>query len=778
MDKYMISVGTFNGSKNWKKELISFEDLCARLSSTIRTPETVMEYKQFSREERDKTKDKGGFVGGELSGKQRLKKDILYRSILTFDVDSAKLDFLEKYKSRTKYKTFIYTTHSHRPDAPRLRLIVPLTRNIDAEEFNAVSRYYANEWGIDQFDKFSFMIHQLMYYPTTPKDGEFISLVTKGDILNPDIYLEDYPNWRDLSSLPTTPDEKRLFPSNGKKQEDPCNKSGIVGAFCRAYDIPSAIDVFLPDVYEGNDDNTRYTFKKGTTSWGAINYHDKFLYSFHSTDPASGLLCNSFDLVRVHLFGGLDEKESFKEMTKFASEDAKVKEQIIVDRTFEASDEFKAVEEGNNWLSKLKFKPRTNEIDNKAQNLILILENDPDFRSIKYNEFANLVEVTGDVPWHRPIGNKYWRDADTNQLITLIEKRYGTFSQRICDMSFGKVTDDRSFHPIREFLDNLPKWDGVKRVERLFIDSFGADDNDYVKAVTRKTFTACVARVMNPGVKFDAMLVLDGKQGIGKSTIIQFLTGKDYFSDSLTLTDMSDKTAPEKLQGFWIVEIGELAGMKKADIERVKSFLSCRDDKYRPSFGHHVESHPRQSVIIATVNGERGYLRDITGNRRFWILKLHKEETSWAWEQTEEFRLQFWAECLDMYKNGEELYLSGAVLEKAEEEQKNAMEVDERVGIVEEYLEKKLPSNWNEMDLFSRRNYLDGDMLSSEGAVVRDTVSNIEIWSECFKKNPSEMKASDSYAISALMIKLGGWERTKTPRTLYIYGSQRVYKRK
>jgi putative DNA primase/helicase len=158
------------------------------------------------------------------------------------------------------------------------------------------------------------------------------------------------------------------------------------------------------------------------------------------------------------------------------------------------------------------------------------------------------------------------------------------------------------------------------------------------------------------------MTVIDGAQGIGKGTMWRSLAGDDYFSDSLSLTDMSDKSAAEKLQGFWIIEISELAGMKKADIEKVKSFLSTADDKYRPSYGKVVESHPRQCIIVATVNGERGYLRDITGNRRFWIIKCHQTEQRVDWTITPEERDQIWAEAKYYYEQGEKLYLEGDLL--------------------------------------------------------------------------------------------------------------------
>lgn len=121
--------------------------------------------------------------------------------------------------------------------------------------------------------------------------------------------------------------------------------------------------------------------------------------------------------------------------------------------------------------------------------------------------------------------------------------------------------------------------------------------------------------------------------------------------------------------------------MKKADIEKVKAFLSTSDDKYRPSYGKVVESHPRQCIIIATVNGERGYLRDITGNRRFWIVKVQQKKQKKNWNFDEEFRAQFWAEAKEIWLSGEKLYLEGEVFLEAKKEQRNAMEADERVAM-------------------------------------------------------------------------------------------------
>lgn len=448
---------------------------------------------------------------------------------------------------------------------------------------------------------------------------------------------------------------------------------------------------------------------------------------------------------------------------------------VLKDKGYIPPEEFK---KQNEWKQKLAYNDK-HQLINCSSNLILILQNDPAFKNIAYNDFIDQVEILGDVPWERAIGNKYWRDSDTSQVKSIIDKHYLAFSTRNHDVSFDKVVHDRHFHPVRDFLNGLPAWDGVERVDDLFIKYFQAEDTPYIRAVTRKVFTACVARIFEPGVKFDSIPVLDGEQGIGKSSIIKYLAGSTFFSDALTLTDMNDKAGAEKLQGYWIIEIGELAGMKKADIEKVKSFISCTDDKYRASYGKVVENHPRQCVIFATVNGERGYLRDITGNRRFWIIKLNQKEPKWTWKEEPYFREQFWAECIVRYNKGEKLFLEGDLLEEANEQQRKAMEVDERLGLVQEYLETPLPSNWESMDLFARRSFFDGDDITNpKGTVKRTSVCNAEVWAECFRKNISDIKPADSYAITGLIMQLGGWEKQKTPRKTKIYGSQRMYIRK
>ena len=242
---------------------------------------------------------------------------------------------------------------------------------------------------------------------------------------------------------------------------------------------------------------------------------------------------------------------------------------------------------------------------------------------------------------------------------------------------------------------------------------------------------------------------------------------------------MNDKTAAEKLQGYWILEIGELAGMKKADIDKVKAFVSRQDDKYRASFGRRVTPHLRQCIFFGTTNTENGYLRDITGNRRFWNVKVTGNGKYQPWDLDTETIQMIWAEAMVLAKAGEPLYLPPELEAMAKEEQVLAMEHDEREGVVSEYLNMLLPENWDELNVYQRREFIRDteDPTRPRGTVRRKVVSNIEIWCECFGKNKEDLRPSDSYAISAIMVRMRGWNKTSEREWLPIYGRQRVYKR-
>ena len=768
-----IAYGNSRMEKKWKNNEISWEDFCKRVSTTQTTTETVDEYRKMSKPQQDSIKDVGGFVAGHLKAGRRKNGTVLCRSMLTLDMDHGSADILDELDMFNSHKMCIYSTHKHTPEAPRLRLIMPLTRDVSEDEYPAVARKVAQEIGMDMFDDTTYQPHRLMYWPSTSSNGEYIYRVMDGDIVDPDYYLGLYDDWRDVSTWPVSSRESEAVKKTASQQADPLTKDGVVGAFCRTYSIRDAIDKFLKDVYEPSAMEGRYDYIPADSSAGVTIIDDKFSYSFHATDPACGQLLNAFDVVRVHKFPDDDPKKSFKAMAKFASSDEEVKLLIFKEKQESAAEDFDE-EDPDAWKKKLEYEDKSLQLKNTLRNLTLILENDPKLKDIVFNQHLDGMEIKGDVPWKNP--SKFWRDADDAQLISYVDENYGTFSQRYFDIAVAKVTDDRSYHPIREFLQALPEWDKVKRVDTLLIDYLGAADNKYVRAVTRKTLCAAACRVLNPGCKFDTMLVLNGSQGIGKSTLIAKLGG-EWFSDSLSLNDTKDKTAAEKLQGYWILEIGELAGLRKAEVETLRSFLSRQNDIYRASFGKRTTPHPRQCVFFGTTNAESGYLRDTTGNRRFWPVKTPGGGSKRSWDVTQEDVLQIWAEVMHYVKVGEKLYLDPEVEALAKAEQREAMESDEREGLVREYLEALLPDNWDDMDTFERRNFLDGTGkadIGKKGTIRRTQVCNMEIWCECFGKERSNLKRADSNELSGILVKLG-WVRLDRKERVANYGPQFIF---
>ena len=452
------------------------------------------------------------------------------------------------------------------------------------------------------------------------------------------------------------------------------------------------------------------------------------------------------------------------------------------DNTTEAG---KETHDPTTWLTQLETK-KDGTFKDTIGNFELILTHDPHINHIAWNSHANHLEVQDPqaLPWDQI--NPGWTDNDEAQLKTHIARTYGgLYAPTKMNDALLSTASARAFHPVRDYFNNLLPWDGVERLDTLLVDTLGADDTPYVRAVTRKTFVAAHRRTFQPGCKFDHVLTLVGPQGVGKSTIFARMAGQ-WFSDSLTITDMKDKTAAEKLAGNLIVELSELAGMRKAEAEPVKGFISRTEDKYRPAYGRNVQSFPRQGIIVGSTNADEGFLRDTTGNRRWW--PVHVTGQGWLGKPhtlTQQTIDQLWAEARARDKQGEKLYLTGDLLQAAEHIQAESVEADDRIGIVQEYLDKVLPPNWDGLSLNVRRVWLEDGTLPDHLREVgmwdhtkqRTTVSKIEIWSECFGRDPDTMRKIDSHEITAIMRQIDGWEDSGERKQLPIYGRQRVFRK-
>ena len=511
----------------WTNGDITWEELGKRLCHPVRTLESMADYRRMTPAQRTETKDVGGFVGGHLKKGLRKKDAVICRSMITFDLDSCQADVWKTKLSVLPFRLFCHSTHKHTPEQPRLRVVIALAREVTAQQYEAIVRMLASEIGIEMFDPVSFQVHQLMFLPSCSADGEFFFREKDGIDLDPDEYLARYENWQDSSTWPRTPSEAKVVNHGTGRLGDPRTKPGIVGAFCRAYPISLVMEEHMADVYEPTDVPNRYHYKPADSIGGVIVYDDLFSYSFHVTDPTCQKALNAFDLVRVHRFRHLDEDypedtpvnqlPSYRAMKAFAEKCYRVKALLLEEKRAEAQSDFSVPVESSeksddSWKDKLVWDET--ELEPSLFNARLILVNDPNLKGIVFNELADNLEIKGNVPWKHP--GKFWRDTDDAQLICYLTDAYGvTFSDRILGIAVTKVADDRSYHPVKIYLEGLPPWNGIRRVETFFIDYLGAEDTPYTRAVTRKILCAAYIRIYHPGIKFDYMVVFNGPQGIG-----------------------------------------------------------------------------------------------------------------------------------------------------------------------------------------------------------------------------------------------------------------------
>lgn len=782
-----IATGYSANTKVWKNTTTRWSKLVIKLSEATRTNETYAQFMRASKTDQGKIKDVGGFVGGHLDKGLRRKSSVMYKQLVSLDIDYSHNDFWWDFTALYGCAAVIHSTHKSSPDKPRHRLLIPLSREVTVEEYQAIARRIAGDLNIELFDQSTFEPERLMFWPSVSSDAEYYFEYQDGPWLNADYVLSLYDNWHDTSEWPTAADSSSVILGDIKKQEDPECKKGIVGTFCRTYDIENAIETFLGDIYEAAGDG-RYTYKFGSAAGGLIVYNGKFAYSHHGTDPAGGRLCNAFDLVRIHKYGHLDtgkektdqDKASFKAMEEFATKDNAVKHQIAKEKFTEAKFEFAtdiaedtaAIDE--EWIEQLEANTK-GEYTNSATNINLIVQNDRYLKgAFKLNTFDAKRYILKSVPWRKIESEEPMRDVDYSGVRNYIECVYGIVSSQKIDDALALDVEKHSFHPIQEYLISL-EWDGVPRVDTLLVDYFGAPDNCYTRAAIRKTLCAAVTRVFCPGTKFDMVLVLVGKQGTYKSTFVRKL-GMKWFSD--TFSTFQGKESFEQLRGAWLVEMAELSGLKKAEVETIKQFISKCDDMYRPAYGRTVETYRRQCVFFGTTN-DSDFLHDPSGNRRFNPVNIdfNKASKSVKDDLTQDEIDQIWAEACYLVKQGENLYFDDRESELARESQVEHSAVDERTGLVEKYLEKLLPRDWDKKDLFDRRSWLD-DPLAEAGEIRREYVCTAEIWCECLGKDKNDMTRYNTKDINSLMASLPNWEFVSSTKNFQIYGKQRFYKRK
>ncbi len=825
-NKIEIAVAGSRQAKNWKNIEMSWEDFCERLREPKRTGETAVQYFSGTKAFRDEKKDVGGFVGGHILGGKRRKGAVLYRRLLTLDADTAEQDFLERVACELEgYAWCVYSTHSHTEDKPRYRLVMPFQDDVPVEEYEAVARKIAENIGIEEFDDSTYQAERLMYWASASDDAPYVFQEGKGDFLTADEVLDQYTNWQDMTEWARSSREQerlsKTFRSSlnptSTTMQNPKDKTGWIGAFCRTYTMTQAIDKFLTNVYTSTRQSDRYTYINGSTQGGLIIYNDLFAYSHHGTDKVFGQCLNAFDLVRLHLYGELDENSapttrsdrlpSFKKMIEEVSKDDAVRKEHIKDafKDFDFGDTtdnstekdlpHKAIStppqkgelkdtptksENKDWLLDLAVNKKGN-VEATIENIIIILKNDPNLKGkFLKDTFLCSNTIVSSMPWERG-ESKEWSDSDSSGIRWYLETAYHISAKEKINDAVNLVFQEASTHPIREFIDSKP-WDGEERVEKLFINYLGAEDNELNGALSRKMLCAAVARVFVPGIKFDQICILAGKEGLGKSSLLKNLAG-DWFSDSFITVE--GKEAMEQLSGAWIIELAELTSLKKAEMTSIKAFVSKQEDKFRKAYARHSEVKKRQCVFFGTTN-ENDFIRNEHGNRRFWVIPCgEQKKAKEPWDLTKEEAQQIWAEAKILWQKGEKLFLNKRQEFLLKMVQNDFSEEDTLKSQIELFLEEQVPEFWYELNKDERLNYLlrkRGKLPSdpfandyiSEKLIDRKYISTKEIASELLGRELFADKRL-MFAVKRALNDLEGWTIQKKAVRDKAYGVVKVW---
>jgi putative DNA primase/helicase len=789
-----LATGKSRTETQWKNKNIPWSKLVEKLSNTTRTPETYSEYMKMAKTERDRIKDVGGFVGGGLKNGRRKAETIQNRTLLTLDLDYVKGDIWSSIELLFDFACVMYSTHTHSPENPRLRLVIPLSRPVLPDEYQAVSRMIADDIGIDQFDDTTYQPHRLMYWPSSSSDGEYVFKIQDEPWLNPDDILNRYLDWKDVSYWPESSRARAHLDNALKKQEDPLQKKGIIGAFCRTYSISEAIAEFLSDIYTPGADETRYTYALGSTAGGVVVYDDKFSYSHHGTDPTSGILCNAFDLVRIQKFGELDDEvridtkgenlPSFKKMSEFANSNSNVRETLGKEKLDIAQKEFGILETteeiDTKWLKDLTY-TKSGGVISTIDNVKIILENDPSLKDkLAYNEFTVRNNVKGKVSWNSKNTIRPWDDNDESGLRHYLEKVYGiTRATQMINDALRLIFNQNKFHPVRDYL-NILVWDGKERVETVLIDYFGVEDNIYTRAAARIFICGAVARIFNPGCQLDYVTTIVGKQGIRKGTFYRTIAKYDEWYTELAT--IKYKEAIEETMGKWIVEMAEMAPTKRSEIEEMKAFITNKSKTIRMAYAHNPTDIPRQYVLVASTN-EGAFLKDPTGDRRYLPVDADMSKATKSIKDDLKNEVdQIYAEAMVIY---EKLKYVALMLSPEEEilasiAQDNHRIVDDEESTIIEYLDTPLPKDWYDKDLCERQRYFNDSLASrvkKEAGFLRDRVCVKEILNELYGV-AGKVDLRDSTRINKILQGLKNWERQKAPIKIKGYGLQRGYYRK
>lgn len=863
---------------------IGYGQLIQKLTTRFETKERLKQYLALPKEQQDQLKNVNGYwIGGNCKDGRRKKANLGPRHVLTLDLDNitvALFLILAAGGGALKgYDFVIHTTRKHQADKPRCRLVILLKRPVLTDEYEALARLVAQriDASMEAIDDVSYRPAQMMYWPSCSIDSEFIGRHFEGKPVDPDAVFDAYRkrgldpfNYQDLPFAESQGQKRQA----AAKAEDPFEKDGIIGAFCRTYPIEEAIAEFLSDTYGPGDmsgPKPRYTYLLGTTTNGIeIQDDGRFMYSHHTSDPCSDQLVNSFDAVRLVRFGHMDDaveegvpigkRPSFKAMSEFAGKIDLVRTalaewrfgyeeglresfddlgddpdpvapperlpSVAPSRTdapllpadlellgpVEADDDITsqfedlgpdpdaptvAAAEKKDLVAKNLDRPPEDwfgdldvtgkgGIKNTVANIAIILQNDARFfRRFAYNELMEEVVLRYPITAQTRFGvsvtvrDKRNGDPIEDHILTVIRtilesppgdtgKGYGmpVAGKGNVDDALSMIARKHAFHPVKEMLEMNP-WDGEEHLATVLQRYFLVEDNVYTRQAFRLAMVALVARVFEPGCKFDQMLVLAGEQGTGKSSFLEIIGRGSWYARFDA--DFNDpKACVEKMKGHPILEVAEMSSFNRSNMDDFKSILSGTRDTVRMAYARKPQTFLRRSVFFGTVNGEH-FLRDLTGNRRVWpVVSKRPRLDTIDFEALAAETPQLWAEAYAIYLQMRKakpmargdlfLDMEGEAARIAMQMQDAAMvetEVDHHREDIEHWIETPVLSS----DIADPNADLGFDNLDAGPSrlVLRARVTLREVWQLALREDPRFFKGGTVHRVRESMDLVAGW---------------------
>lgn len=386
------------------------------------------------------------------------------------------------------------------------------------------------------------------------------------------------------------------------------------------------------------------------------------------------------------------------------------------------------IETSRGWRDKLLFNggnpPRPIAC---LANAAIALRHAPDWDGVlAIDTLSHSVIALQPTPWGR-MGNS-WNDIEDAKTATWLQEQGINVSSATAAEAVRIVAHEHEYNPLLNYLDSL-EWDQTPRIGDWLNYFLGVDDTEYSRSVGTAWLISAVARAYKPGCKADCCLILEGPQGRGKSSALKALASPDWFTDYIS-ENLGSKDASILCNGVWIVEFSELEGVMhhSSRMEMVKAFLTRTDDRYRPPYGRHAVSIPRQCVFAATTNRDT-YMPDETGNRRFWPVRCGFIYA----DRLARERDMLWAEAVHLYKRGHAWWLTESMEAEARHEQRARYDADPWEQVMAVWLEK------------------------------RKDVSADEILYDCLKKNIETWERKDQMRVARCLKSLG-WDKYRVPK--------------